>query len=395
MAGGKGPEDLIQESFAADKTVKICLKAEPIPAPLLEFFSSEKYRNAISRDQNSEKAVKEIRQILHEECTRLKLPEKWIERMNNIWSIEPVGVGDNFLIGELPSSLGKVDLLDLDENSVEIISEPKAPESQTKAPKKEEKKEIKQIKEEEEGDNDDEEKEFDWMEEIELKTLTPEEVKQQLEKMKAGILNGFRHSIDNGPLCGEPVTGVALFVVDLEFYESKQEQRGYGTFSGQIMSAMSQGCKQALLVRSMRIVEPVYGCFLEVAQEVLGQATGLIRKRRGQILSDTMKEGTNWFEIDAEIPVVESFGLCKELRNWSSGSVTIPSLVMKGWRQLEDDPFYVPRSEEDKEEWGDNVKFMTNRARDIMNEVRKRKGVFVEKQLVESANKQRTLSKKK
>jgi translation elongation factor EF-G len=36
------------------------------------------------------------------------------------------------------------------------------------------------------------------------------------------------------------------------------------------------------------------------------------------VISDTMKDGTTWFEIDAQIPVIESFGLCDELRRFGS-----------------------------------------------------------------------------
>tara|TARA_R110002050_G_scaffold214248_1_gene350444 strand:+ start:238 stop:444 length:207 start_codon:yes stop_codon:yes gene_type:complete len=68
---------------------------------------------------------------------------------------------------------------------------------------------------------------------------------------------------------------------------------------------------------------------------------------------------------------------------------------MAGWQPIDEDPFYIPNTEEEKEEWGENYKFMNNRAREVMNSVRRRKGLFVEKQIVESAEKQRTLSKKK
>ena len=85
------------------------MKAEPIPAPLLEFLSSEKYRLTVTRDSrfcfglvlvledsdiyslfisfNSEQAIKELRKTLEDECIRLKLSEKWVERMKNIWFV--------------------------------------------------------------------------------------------------------------------------------------------------------------------------------------------------------------------------------------------------------------------------------------------------------------------
>ena len=42
--------------------------------------------------------------------------------------------------------------------------------------------------------------------------------------------------------------------------------------------------------------------------EVLGKVYGVLSKRRGQILSERLKDGTSLFNIRATLPVVESFG---------------------------------------------------------------------------------------
>jgi len=42
--------------------------------------------------------------------------------------------------------------------------------------------------------------------------------------------------------------------------------------------------------------------------EVLGKVYGVLNKRRGDILSERLKDGTSIFHIHATLPVVESFG---------------------------------------------------------------------------------------
>ena len=42
---------------------------------------------------------------------------------------------------------------------------------------------------------------------------------------------------------------------------------------------------------------------------MLGKVYGVIARRHGHVLAEEMKEGTNFFSIEALLPVVESFGL--------------------------------------------------------------------------------------
>lgn len=71
-------------------------------------------------------------------------------------------------------------------------------------------------------------------------------------------------------------------------------------------------------------------------------------------------------------------------------------LKLHGWTLLDMDPFFVPKSNADLEDYGDNVGSIgSNLARELLDEARRRKGLPVEEKLVVAAEKQRTLSKKK
>ena len=60
------------------------------------------------------------------------------------------------------------------------------------------------------------------------------------------------------------------------------------------------------------------------------------------------------------------------------------------------DPFFVPVTEEEREEFGEEGQGVgaANLARTLLDEVRRRKGLAVDRKVVESATKQRTRARK-
>lgn len=104
-------------------------------------------------------------------------------------------------------------------------------------------------------------------------------------------------------------------------------------------------------------------------------------------------EGSGMWLLEADIPVIESFDLANELRVKTSG-LAMPQLSFSHWETLEEDPYWIPRTEEELEQFGDKADFV-NKAKVYMDSIRERKGLYVDKKLVEFAEKQRTLSKNK
>lgn len=60
------------------------------------------------------------------------------------------------------------------------------------------------------------------------------------------------------------------------------------------------------------------------------------------------------------------------------------------FENLDLDPFWVPSTEEELEDFGEKAD-KANIAKAYMDAVRKRKGMFIEKKMVEAGEKQRTL----
>ena len=58
------------------------------------------------------------------------------------------------------------------------------------------------------------------------------------------------------------------------------------------------------------------------------------------------------------------------------------------------DPFFVPTTEEEREEWGEEASNLgTNLAKRLIDATRRRKGLPVEEKVVKAATKQRTLKR--
>jgi ribosome assembly protein 1 len=113
-----------------------------------------------------------------------------------------------------------------------------------------------------------------------------------------------------------------------------------------------------------------------------------------------MVDGTDLLQITAIIPHAESFGLAPELFRQSSGEVTAPELIFSHWEKLDQDPFWIPTSLEEREDFGeilvsgDVSTGLDNTALKYIRRVRERKGLIVDSiRTVLAAEKQRTIKR--
>lgn len=220
--------------------------------------------------------------------------------------------------------------------------------------------------------------------------------------LESSVVSGFQIATSAGPLCDEPMWGLAFIVeayisssaaLASESETSQQLVERYGMFTGQVMTAVKEACRAAVLQKKPRLVEAMYFCELNTPAEHLGGMYGVLARRRARIVKEEMQEGSPLFTVHAYLPVSESFGFADELRKWTSGS-TSALLVLSHWEPLMEDPFFIPKTEEEIEEFGDGSSVPRNTARKLIDAVRRRKGLPVEEKVVQHATKQRTLSRK-
>jgi ribosome assembly protein 1 len=113
-----------------------------------------------------------------------------------------------------------------------------------------------------------------------------------------------------------------------------------------------------------------------------------------------MVDGTDLLLIEATLPHAESFGLAPELFRTSSGEVTAPELIFSHWELLDQDPFWVPSTLEEREDFGEILQSgdvstgLDNTALKYIRKVRERKGLLVDSsRTVVAAEKQRTIKR--
>tara|TARA_R110002003_G_scaffold388_11_gene19362 strand:+ start:6580 stop:7116 length:537 start_codon:yes stop_codon:yes gene_type:complete len=163
-----------------------------------------------------------------------------------------------------------------------------------------------------------------------------------------------------------------------------------GRLTGEVIKAVRSSIHQGFLDWSPRMLLAMYSCEIQASTDVL-------TRRRGTILSETLSStssasttGNQTFTINALLPVAESFGFSDEIRKRSSGSAS-PQLRFAGFEMLDEDPFWVPFTEDQLEDLGE-LADRENVAKRYVDRVRRRKGLRVMERKVE-AEKQKTLKR--
>ena len=214
---------------------------------------------------------------------------------------------------------------------------------------------------------------------------------------------GFQLACERGPVCDEPLENIKVAIefcetVEVDENTNDQHRQQNSSFdnnnidnnsndlnSGQVITFTRDAIRQAVLKSNPRLIEAMYLAVITTTAEALNGTYAVLGRRRSDIISDSIREGTGVFIIHAYLPVATSFGFADELRKLTSGASSA-QLVFSHWKELDIDPFQ--KLGEDGEELTDNV------ARDLMDMVRKRKGLKVDEKVVKVATKQRTLARK-
>ena len=206
--------------------------------------------------------------------------------------------------------------------------------------------------------------------------LEPSRPAPLLRDYDNSMISGFQLASLSGPLCEEPMLGVGIILRQWSYANQQTSQTSqttsasssqtgqsetdsdqpnqvipvsqstalpvhvpknsyaatdtYGPFSGQLISAMKEGCRKALLAQPARLMAAMYSCNILATADVLGRLYGVLGRRNGRVLAEEMKEGSAIFNISAVLPVAESFGFAEEVRKKTSGLAS-PQLVFSHW----------------------------------------------------------------
>ena len=358
---------------------KIGIRAMPIPKVIVDFLV--KNRKRLNSETERQILIEEFKQILRSEDDVKNSPywnENWLER--KIWTFGPRRDGPNILLCNVESLNKEETLLTTGDSS--------------------------------------------WFFKPKPGTL--------FYQSQSSILTGFQVATESGPICSEPMMGVAFVIESFEYIgipESSEDADADNcddlrskiimSTCGQLISSVKEACHRSFLYFSPRLSVSMYSCDIQTSAEMLGRVYSALSKRNGKIVSEDYNDGTGFFTVKSLLPVIESFGFADDLRSRTSG-LAIPQLLFHGFEIFDQDPFKIPTSKQDEDSDGseDEDSNVNNNGNSNSNnydtptmadltasmaaenvalcymiQVRERKGLFVERKLVQFAEKQRTLKK--
>lgn len=211
------------------------------------------------------------------------------------------------------------------------------------------------------------------------------------------IGHAFQLATAQGPLCNEPMRGVAVFIDDISVTSAngsgeEDQSTNIGRLTGEIIKMVQKSIYAGFLDWSPRLMLAMYTVEIQASMDVLGRVNDVLTRRRGRVVNEAMKEGTPFFTIQAMMPAAESFGFADEMRKRTSGAAQ-PQLIFAGFEIFDEDPLWQPFTEDDLEDLGE----LADRellAKKYMDGVRKRKGLLVEgRNVATNAEKQKTLKR--
>ena len=201
-------------------------------------------------------------------------------------------------------------------------------------------------------------------------TLEGETDKKLLYSLKDSISLGFKWSVNEGPLCDEPIRNTKFKILDAVISGSEIQRSGT-----QIIPMTRKACYTGFLTASPRLMEPIYTVYVTCSYQAIVAVRKLLDRRRGMVTTENPVPGTQLFHIEGQVPVIESIGLESDLRLQTQGQAMC-FLVFERWDVVPGDPLdsdcYLPQ-----------LRPVPNAslARDFVMKTRKRKGLSGEPNL--------------
>jgi ribosome assembly protein 1 len=201
-------------------------------------------------------------------------------------------------------------------------------------------------------------------------------------KFSDKIIYSFQLAVSQGPLCHEPVQGIAVtlesLAISAEHSPADDTSDQQSRVTSEAIKATRLAVHRGLLEWSPRLWEAVYGCSITASPDALGRVYAVLTRRRAAILAEDVAEGASSasYLIESLLPLREALGFADELRKNTSGAAQA-SLAFRGFEvMVDEDPFWVPATEEEREDLGDTAD-RENRAKALVDGIRERKGLLV------------------
>ncbi len=127
------------------------------------------------------------------------------------------------------------------------------------------------------------------------------------------IEKGLKSAMLNGPIIGFPIESIKVVLLDGSFHSVDSDALSFQV-------AASIALKEAMKKARTVLMEPVMKFEVVTPAEYLGEVSGDLNKRRGQI--ENVESRINHSAIHGHVPLAEMFGYVTTLRSLTSGRAT-------------------------------------------------------------------------
>lgn len=195
-------------------------------------------------------------------------------------------------------------------------------------------------------------------------TLEETTNKDSLYSIKESINLGFKWSCNEGPLCDEPIRNTKFKILDAIISNNKSQRSG-----AQIITMTRKACYTGFLTASPKLMEPIYDVHITCTFRAVDAIAKILSQRRGYVIHSEPIVGTQLFNVEGKVPVIESIGLETTIRLQTQGQ-SMCFLLFCNWEVAPGDPL-------DSECYLPDLKPVPNEsiARDFVMKTRRRKGL--------------------
>ncbi|KAG8796445.1 Elongation factor 2 [Ceratobasidium sp. 428] len=155
---------------------------------------------------------------------------------------------------------------------------------------------------------------------------------QYLHEIKDSCIAGFQWATKEGVCVEENMRGVGVNIIDATLLSDAIHRGG-----GQIIPTFRRVTHAACLLARPTLQEPIYRVDVHCQKNAIDDIHSVLRRRRGQILSEEQRPGTHIFTVKAYLPVVESFGFDADIRE-ATQSQAFPQSVLDHWDTVPGSP---------------------------------------------------------
>jgi len=154
---------------------------------------------------------------------------------------------------------------------------------------------------------------------------------QFLNEIKDHVVSAFQWASKEGVLCEEPMRGCRFDLYDVTLHADAIHRGG-----GQIMPTARRCFYACMLTAQPTLLEPIFLVNITAPEGALGGIYSTMNRLRGHVFSEDQRPGTPIYNLQAYLPVLESFGFVSKLREATSGQA-FPQCVFDHWEEMAGD----------------------------------------------------------